>query len=53
MDTLSQQGALRELQAWLDAAESQLEEHHDLTSCSGADLSRILKERRVKTPPPL
>lgn len=46
---MTQQGALQELQAWLDAAETRLEEHDDWTSCSDIDLSRILKDRRVKT----
>ncbi|XP_041668046.1 nesprin-2-like isoform X2 [Cheilinus undulatus] len=46
MKTLTQQGALLELQTWLEAAESKLEEHHsriDQTSSSNTDLSQLLR----------
>ncbi|XP_028420864.1 nesprin-2 isoform X2 [Perca flavescens] len=45
METLSQQGALLELQAWLGAAESRLEEHCsriNQSSSTNTDLSQLL-----------
>lgn len=52
METLTQQGALLELQAWLEAAESRLEERRsrvNQTSSTSTDLSQLLKDCRVKT----
>lgn len=51
MKSLTQQGALLELQAWLEAAESRLNEgrsriRHASSTC--ADLSRLLRDCRVK-----
>lgn len=51
MKSLTQQGALLELQAWLEAAESRLKEgrsriRHSSSTC--ADLSRLLRDCRVK-----
>lgn len=46
MKTLSQQEALLELQAWLEVAESRLEEHRGRvngSSASDADLGRLLR----------
>nr|XP_020467231.1 nesprin-2-like [Monopterus albus] len=46
VETLTQQGALLELQAWLGAAESLLEEHRsriNQTSSTSADLTQFLK----------
>lgn len=46
MKTLTQQGALLELQAWLEAAEARLEEHRsrtNRTSSNHSDLSQLLK----------
>nr|XP_029131758.1 nesprin-2 [Labrus bergylta] len=46
MKTLSQQGALLELQSWLEAAECRLEEHRsriNQTSSLNTDLSQLLK----------
>lgn len=51
MQSLTQQGALLELQAWLEAAETQLKEgcsrnRHASSTCT--DLSRLLRDCRVK-----
>ncbi|XP_034530155.1 nesprin-2-like [Notolabrus celidotus] len=46
MKTLNQQGALLELQTWLEAAESRLEEHRsriNQTFSNNTDLSQLLK----------
>ncbi|XP_068574256.1 nesprin-2-like isoform X2 [Cebidichthys violaceus] len=46
MKTMTQQGALLELQVWLEVAESGLEEHRsgvNRTSSTNADLSHLLK----------
>ncbi|XP_031728981.1 nesprin-2-like isoform X3 [Anarrhichthys ocellatus] len=46
MKTMTQQGALLELQVWLEVAESRLEEHRsrvNRTSSTNADLSQLLK----------
>lgn len=51
MKSLTQQGALLELQAWLDAAESRLKEGRSRVcraSSTCADLSRLLRDCRVK-----
>lgn len=50
MKTLTQQGALLELQAWLEAAEARLEEHRsrtNRTSSNHSDLSQLLKYCKV------
>ncbi|XP_037652752.1 nesprin-2-like isoform X2 [Sebastes umbrosus] len=43
MKTLTQQGALLELQAWLEAAESQLEEHRSRVNQTSSISSQLLK----------
>ncbi|KAK9534167.1 hypothetical protein VZT92_009231 [Zoarces viviparus] len=46
MKTMTQQGALLELQVWLEVAESRLEEHRsrvNRTSSTNADLGQLLK----------
>lgn len=50
MKTLTQQGALLELQAWLEAAEARLEEHRSRTSRTSnhSDLSQLLKYCKVE-----
>lgn len=48
MKSLSQQGALQELQTWLDWAETRLEELVSQTGSSRAERSQRLKECRVK-----
>lgn len=51
MKTLTQQGALQELQAWLEAAEARLEEHRsrtNRTSSNHSDLSQLLKYCKVE-----
>lgn len=50
METSTQQGALLELQAWLEAAEILLEEHRsriNQTSSTNTDLSQLLKYCKV------
>lgn len=48
MKSLSQQGALQELQTWVDWAETRLEELVSQTGSSRAELGQRLKECRVK-----
>lgn len=48
MKMVGQRGALQELQAWVDSAETRLEELLSQTRSSATELSRQLKECRVK-----